>query len=302
MIPPHRRQRSLWFFVPLLVYEHRSIAFHVFPCGSRRSTRSPISLWASSKAQNKQAALRQKMEAAKRQSSNAIEEQTGSKRDLSDEEIRQRNDRMRFEELLKKGIGRIQSEYDSDGYLSQQQEEDEIDAVRSGKDRLYEGDPAPTDCFEELVSIKSENVIGTNGKQRLVPWLRKSAARHDDYLVIISDPRQQSPDLRETIKTLLVELPDEIRKRMIVVNADSPAENRRWLKKSGIAADRLDIYADEKMEWMRSYTALGETRWSMTMFIIGNSRVRKLARDMDRYGASRTVQNAVKALDEKFVS
>jgi hypothetical protein len=30
--------------------------------------------------------------------------------------------------------------------------------------------------------------------------------------------------------------------------------------------------------------------------------VRKLARDMDRYGASRTVQNAVKALDEKFVS
>ena len=166
-------------------------------------------------------------------------------------------------------------------------------------DRIFEGDPAPEDCFEELVSIRSENAIGASGKQRLVPWLHKNAARHGDYLVIISDPRPQSPELRETVKSLLSELPPDVKDRLLVVNADSPAENRRWLKKSGIPDDKLHVYSDEKMEWMRSYTALGANRWSMTMFVIAEGRVAKLARELDQYGASRTVRNAVKALSEE---
>jgi hypothetical protein len=165
-------------------------------------------------------------------------------------------------------------------------------------DRIFEGDAAPTDCFEDLVSIKSENAIGVTGKQRLIPWLQKNSDRHNAYLVVISDPRQKSPELRDTVKILLAELPMDIRNRMIVVNADSPAENRRWLKKSGIPEDKIFVYSDEKMEWMRAYTALGENRWSMTMFLISDGRVQKLARDLDQYGASRTVLNAVKALGE----
>lgn len=132
-----------------------------------------------------------------------------------------------------------------------------------------------------------------------MPWLRKNSARRDECLVIITDPRVQSPELRETIKSLLTELPADIRSRLIVVNADSPPENRRWLKKNGIPEDKLELYSDEKMEWMRSYTALGEKRWSMTMFVIANGRVQKLARDVDQYGAARTVRNAVKAFDEE---
>lgn len=49
---------------------------------------------------------------------------------LSDKEIRERNDRLRFEELLKKGTVHVMNDYSSDGYLNRQQEEDEIDAVR----------------------------------------------------------------------------------------------------------------------------------------------------------------------------
>lgn len=169
----------------------------------------------------------------------------------------------------------------------------------AGVDRIFEGDPAPTDCFEELVSIRSENAIGVNGKNRLVPWLRKNSARHHEYLVVITDPRMESPELRETVKALLVELPEDIRNRMIVINADSPAENRRWLKKGGIPDDKIELYSDEKMEWLRTYTALGENRWSMTMFVIADGRVQKLARGIDQYGATRTVRNAVKALDEE---
>ena len=174
-----------------------------------------------------------------------------------------------------------------------------IQCLGAGVDRLFEGDPAPEDCFEEIVSIKSENAIGTTGKQRLVPWLHKNAARHDDYAVILSDPRPQSAELRETVRLMLSELPLDILSRLVVINADSPAENRRWLKKSKHPEEKVDVYSDEKMQWMRAYTALGETHWSLTMFIIKRGKVAKLARDIDQYGACRTVRNAVNALSQE---
>lgn len=167
----------------------------------------------------------------------------------------------------------------------------------SGVDRLFEGDPAPTDCFEELVSIKSENAIGKAGAERLVPWLRKNSARHGDYLLILCDPRIKSPELRQTVQSLRADLTADICSHFIVINADSPAENRRWLKKDGLE-DKVDVFSDEKMEWMRSYTALGENRWSMTMFIIQGEKIAKLAREVDFYGASRTIKNAVNSLNE----
>lgn len=150
-----------------------------------------------------------------------------------------------------------------------------------------------------MVSIRSENAIGVTGKKRLVPWLHKNAARHDDYAVIISDPRPQSTEFRETVRILVTELPLDILSRLIVINSDSPSENRRWLKKSKLPEDKVDVYSDEKMEWMRAYTALGENRWSLTMFVIEKGKVAKLARDVDQYGAYRAVRNAVKVLSEE---
>ena len=165
------------------------------------------------------------------------------------------------------------------------------------------------------------------GKQRLVPWLRKNVARHGDYTVLLTDPRMQSLELRETIKVLMNELPYDIKSRLIVINADSPAENRRWLKKIGLfnsntddsitkpittssststpkrspqqLTQSLEVYSDEKMEFMRTYTALGDQRWSMTMYVIATERIQKLVRNVDQYTASRTIQNAIKAyIDE----
>ena len=165
-----------------------------------------------------------------------------------------------------------------------------------GVERIFEGDPAPVECFEELVSVKSGNAIGVFGKERLVPWLRKNADRHKDYLVVLTDPRGKSFELQQTIKNIQAEVPVDIRNHMIFINADSPTENRRWLKKNGLLNDgKVDVYSDEKMEWMRAYSALGEKRWSMTMFIIADERVQKLARDLDQYGATRAIRNAVKS-------
>lgn len=166
-----------------------------------------------------------------------------------------------------------------------------------GIERLFEGDPVPVNCFEELINIKTENAIGVQGKERLVPWLAKNPDKHGDYLVIVTDPRPKSTELRGTAANLLAELPADILRRLIIVNADSPAENRRWLKKEGMEG-KIEVFSDEKMEWMRAYTALGEKRWSMSMFIIAHGRVQKLVREMDFYAASRAIRNAVKSMNE----
>jgi len=86
------------------------------------------------KAKNKQLALKQKLEEAKRkklqEAGSADDTNAKELQKLSDEEIQERNDRLRFEELLKKGSANVLNDYSSDGYLNRQQEEEEIDAYR----------------------------------------------------------------------------------------------------------------------------------------------------------------------------
>jgi competence protein ComGC len=84
------------------------------------------------KMHNKQAELAKKMAMAKKQK---IENQGENaevgavKEKFSDKEIKERNDRLRFEELLKKQSSSLNA-VSSDGYLNKQQEEEEIDAYR----------------------------------------------------------------------------------------------------------------------------------------------------------------------------
>lgn len=162
-------------------------------------------------------------------------------------------------------------------------------------DRLFEGDPAPTKPFEELISIKSENALGEMGTKRLIPWLRNSNL--SDYIIIICDPRVKSPELRDTARSLFKELPKDLLSRTVIINADTPAENRRWMKKSNVKD--VNILSDEKREWMRGYTALGENRWSMTMFVLADERVQKIAREMETIGATKVVRNAVESMESR---
>ncbi len=160
-------------------------------------------------------------------------------------------------------------------------------------DRIFEGDPAKVEPFQDLVRIENSNAIGEAGTKRLLPWLSKNTSKHLDYLVIISDPRPKSSELRTAIKSLM-KLPPSILNQMIVINADTPAENRRYLKKQGITP--INVFCDEKREWMREYTALGEKRWAMCMFIVADGRVQKLVRELDAVSVSSVVQSAIKSL------
>ena len=93
---------------------------------------------AGSKSLNKQAALRQKLEQAKQQNyfeqqehNTTVSSSSSSGYPLSDKEIRERNDRLRFEELLqKKGGAFVDSSENDKEYKTRQQEDDEIDAIR----------------------------------------------------------------------------------------------------------------------------------------------------------------------------
>ena len=160
---------------------------------------------------------------------------------------------------------------------------------------MFEGDPAPTKPFEGLVSSKTDNELGENGSKRLVPWLKN--INQSDYLLVICDPRIESSQLKEAVINLAQELPKPILSRMVVINADTPAQNRRFMKKSGLTS--LDFYSDEKREWMKSYTALGQDRWSMSMFIVADERLQKVSRDFDVLSATKTVRNAVKAMESR---
>lgn len=183
------------------------------------------------KAKNKQAALAKKMSLARQQKDgNAVEEEQSSEKSiqsLSDAEIKKRNDQKRFEQLLKSESANVLNNYSKDGYLSKDQEEEEISAARRGVDRLFEGDPAPYDVFEGLVDIQTSNPIGVGGAKRLTP-------KPGEYLIVVTDPRMKSDELRDAVRSLSIDLPAEIRKKLIVINADSPAENRRYVMASSV--------------------------------------------------------------------
>jgi hypothetical protein len=153
----------------------------------------------------------------------------------------------------------------------------------------------------------------------LIPWLGKkaTAAAASDYIILLCDPRSESDDLRGATRQLWSELPAELRNSLIVINADSPAENRRWFKqegwfaaaassttattKKGATAARPGaplVYADPGRTWMRTYTALGSQRWSMTLFVVAAGRVQKLVRDVDVYTVGQVVPKAVAAYKE----
>ena len=274
------------------------------------------------KSINKQAELRRKLELAKQQklqqqasttssssssssqsTTNTAKQQQEQQQILSDEEIKQRNDRKRFEELLQKSsaASAVWNDYavSDDDYRNQDQVQEDIDAARRGVERLFEGDAAPVDCFVNLVAPQTCEALGRAGMERLVPWLGKND-NDDDYLVILCDPRPTSPDLHTAVRHVWTDCTeDNIRQRFIVINADRPSQNRKWFKKQGWTFNSANggptVYCDEKMEWMRAYTALGDHRWSMTLFVLAAGRVQKLVRDVDVYTVSAVVPKAIAA-------
>ncbi|KAL7526478.1 hypothetical protein ACHAXR_002807 [Thalassiosira sp. AJA248-18] len=225
-------------------------------------------------------------------------------RELTPKEIKLRNDRQRFADMLDNSMssGGSGSDLDKGYYLTVEQENENADAVFKGIVRLYEGDPAPTSPFTELLNIENGEPLGKGGMKRLLPWEGSQSTASSDYIIVITDPRPKSLELRTAMKRLVGSLDSGVLKKCVVINTDTPAENRRFRKKnlggeSGVIADdSLRIFCDENMEWMREYTALGEKRFSMTMFVLRNGKVEKIAREVEAEVLTMVLKNAIKSL------
>jgi hypothetical protein len=213
---------------------------------------------------------------------------------LSDEELKKQNDLRRFQELLDSEATTANYNIGGDNYKTQQQEEEDIDAGQRGIDRLFEGDPAPVERFEDLINHTTGNALGKNGASRVVPWLNKNSSKQKDFLIVLSDPREKSSELRSALKNMSKMLTTDVLSRLIVINADSPGENRRFLRKNDI--DNINVYSDEKREWMREYTVLGETRWAMCAMVLHDGRVEKIVRELDVELATQVIKSSIKSL------
>jgi hypothetical protein len=102
------------------------------PVSRRYEDGSMVALEMVKKMRNKQAELAKKLAAAKEQNLKQDESQLDHPRAeirLSDRDLKELNDRRRFEALLEKQTASLNF-VSSDGYLSREQEEAEIDAYR----------------------------------------------------------------------------------------------------------------------------------------------------------------------------
>jgi hypothetical protein len=266
-----------------------------------RTTDSPTQLYGAFDKRNKQLDLAKKMAEAKRQkearekgldaTAALIDDKKEDNQRMSDEEMKVINDRKRFEEFLNSEAATVNYSIGNGNYKTSSQEEEEINAYHRGVDRIMEGDPAKEAPFYDIVNIHTGNALGKEGASRMLPWLNTN---QKDYLVIITDPREKSLDLRSTIKGISANFPPNELSKLIVINADTPSENKRYLKKNDIS--NVNVYCDEKREWMREYTVLGENRWSMSVLILADKRVERLVRDVDLELAVPTIQNAIQSL------
>jgi hypothetical protein len=85
------------------------------------------SLQMAKKMKNKQAEMLKKLADAKKQTSGGeTPADTSGKAILSANEVKEQNDRLRFEELLKTQSSSVFNDFSSEGYLNRKQEEEEI--------------------------------------------------------------------------------------------------------------------------------------------------------------------------------
>ena len=122
-----------------------------------------------------------------------------------------------------------------------------------------------------------------------------------EFVAVVCDPRGQSPEFRSTISALSSELPKDVFNKIVFINADSPAENRRLLKKIklGDESSSVRLFSDEKREWMQAYTALSKNRWTMTLFVLDEERIQRIVRDYTQFAAADVLTNAMKAAEQR---
>lgn len=204
-----------------------------------------------------------------------------------------------FDRLLSSESANAMSEYSGDEYLTKEQEEDELQAMSSTSEdsiRLFEGDEVDSKIFEDLISIQTEKTVDLN---RMLPWLKDSDS--DDYVILFIDPRPKNNEFRSIITSCYASYPKPMMSKVYFINADTPSENRKFVRKQSkntVPIPACNIVSDEKRLFMKGITALGDKRWSITMYVVAKGRIQSLVRDFDYEMLVTIVNNALKRYRE----
>ncbi len=200
------------------------------------------------RARNKEAELRKKMERAKQQNK---KEETAAPPPTNDEVLKEQNEeeynRLLFAELLAKSQPVVNEKTFRQSESSPKADRHKVSAKRIKRKKkavrqqtneqvnddhdedvpLQQGDTAKRRHFESLVEVSAtvgDQPLGAARAAQLVPWVPPYLSK---FMVVVSDPRRQSGDLRQAIQYLTSNLPPEIAHQMIVISADSNEETQR---------------------------------------------------------------------------
>ena len=143
--------------------------------------------------------------------------------------------------------------------------------------------------FESLLNITTEQPIGAMTAARLVPWVPPYWI---DSLVVLTDPRRHSRDLRVALQYLAQPMEHKNNNRLgssrrtterqmnqnsnetttdakkahhhktskrrvqvIGITADAPQQARGWVKSGGLSD--IQVLSDPHLEWMMAYRVIG---------------------------------------------
>lgn len=95
------------------------------------------------------------------------------------------------------------------------------DVTEEDESTIQDGDIARRRDFEPLVSLATSKPLGPIQAAQLVPWVPPFLTK---YLIVVTDPRRQSTDLRQSIQYLSSTLEPEVLSQVMVISADENTE------------------------------------------------------------------------------
>lgn len=214
------------------------------PFASRHS-QDTLCLFALGKAQNKQAELARKLELAKKQQRHGDDNAAKITRD-SDDDTKRRAEQERSEfalllaknapppETKRKALIREEFFPQAEKPTAPTGSKPKAAVKRRKKaagapgvaepdedQHFQEGDIARRRHFESLVSVTTKQPLGPMAAAHLVPWVPPYLSR---YLIILADPRKQSPELRSALQFLTSSTAPSILLNTVAIVADTPEE------------------------------------------------------------------------------
>ena len=196
-------------------------------------------------AKNKQAALKEKLEQAKKQKggeekddckADEIQRQESSD-DQHDEFARllAESQPVRSESVFTQSESRAQPEAATNNkpkvnakvlkkrkkMTAASKKQGEVTEEEETTTTIREGDRARRRDFETLLSLRTSQPLGPMQAAQLVPWVPPFLTH---YLIVLADPRRQSTNLRQAVQYLTSTLDPDVQSQVMVVSADDNTE------------------------------------------------------------------------------